>query len=303
MIIEYPILNVILDQTTAKSDYFGVELPYGVEEYARQFASSFGHFESHQKSVVVTKNKTHTFVGLITTTTNTTGELSTNQKTVFRWVLIPEKEYWQIDPFSLAATIEKADLRASTVGCQVNLPAVPRLVSEIADLLKNNDSPLILGATQYLLDGGKILLPMEEATENIIQQVWMILPDRSRSEFTFATLIPKKESLHNLALDCSLLATRSDANHGNISELEGDKISNPLSKQNKHFDVSLIKAEQLRTYPNGRFEQELLLAAENGDQVTVNKLMQRKTGNEMLRFSIYLLVIIVGVILVSKFIK
>jgi hypothetical protein len=148
-----------------------------------------------------------------------------------------------------------------------------RTVDQIRTILKAGDSPLLLGSVQALLDGCKIAVSRAEAGPNFVDDVWRLLPDKSKVEINPATFA------YSAALGFDIVV---------LPDVPANGIPGYLS------------AEQVREYPEGRYELALQHAAENGNQAELDRLFARKTSREVLRLAIGMVVFALVVVLILK---
>jgi hypothetical protein len=143
--------------------------------------------------------------------------------------------------------------------------AVPgRTVPGVQKVLKRSNGPELLGGCQALLDGSRLLFVRETASQDLIRDLWTLLPYSNRSELMPATFAWNK----NLAFDIAVVpAERADQFIGYMTE------------------------EQAGGYPEGRYELSLQTAAEAGDQASLDILWARRSRREMWRLGILLLVV------------
>lgn len=194
---------------------------------------------------------------------------------VFRIVIVNHRERIEIDPWLLAKQFEQSNEKGDleTISIDQLWPA-NRTADEIQTILKSGDSPLLLGSAQALLDGCKIIVSHSEANHDFIRDLWNLLPNQSRKELSFSTIVFSAEN----RFDLSVMP-------------EG---SRPLQ--------GFLTAEQVRDYPEGRYELALQLAAESRDQRELDRLFARKTSSQMLKLVISMIAFAFIVIIVMKLI-
>ena len=139
-------------------------------------------------------------------------------------------------------------------------PLPRRTAGELQAVLKSGDGPLLLGAAQALLDGGRVRL--DDPAD--VRKVWALLPDRTRAELRPATFAPDD------ALGFHLSA--------------GPPVATP----------GVLHADQCRDYPEGRYELALQLAVENGDQAELDRLLARRSSRDTLRLAATMVGVAVG---------
>lgn len=144
----------------------------------------------------------------------------------------------------------------------------PRSVESLQQILKEGDSPLLLGTTQVLVDGGRIVLERPEPAPRFARDVWMLLPHSIRAESYPATFA------FSTALDVHLIVM-------------------PVKRVT---DRRYLDEEQALNYPDSRYERHLQIAIEAGDQVGINRLFTRRSSGQTLRLAMML---VVGFLLLS----
>lgn len=148
----------------------------------------------------------------------------------------------------------------------------PRTVQQVRGVLKRPDGPNLLGGSQALVDGGRIVFERSEPDWNLLRDLWMLLPTRSRGEMWPATFaFSNTLQFHAVVVPAGL------------------KAASP-----QEFPHYLVEAEA-GDYPEGRYEYKLQSAAEGGDQEELDRLFSRRTNSEM--WKLILLIIAVMVLL------
>lgn len=136
-------------------------------------------------------------------------------------------------------------------------------LAEVVRILKSEDSPLLLGSVQALLDGSRLAFRRREPANNLVAGLWSLLPFRNRLEFSAATFA------FGNALKWNVLA-----------------IPEPRPEE---FDHRWLSEEQAGNYPEGRYELGLQLAAEADDEPALVKLLMRRTRADTLRMGLWML--------------
>lgn len=242
----------------------GDGISLATEEHALKLAVAFGQGPGEVASVLAVDDhdKRSRLVGSVRSIAP--GTLA------FRFAVVAIEEYPKVDPFHLAELLAKQSEKAGSIESEPS-PPERREVRRAAEILKAGDSPLILGAVQVLLDGGRFAVPLAEAGEGFIARVRQLMPYRSLDEMTFATQAFSAE----LPVDAMVLP---------------EAVSVP----------GLFVAEALRCYPNGRYEQAMLLACEQGDQAEFDRLLCRKTGTDTLKLAMGMVLFALVVTLIMK---
>jgi hypothetical protein len=194
----------------------------------------------------------------------------------FYLLVMPWSEYaatWDGDPFALAERFPppwqaRGDLPALTDPCE----APPRTVEQVRQVLQRQDSPTLLGATQALVDGGRVVFPRDRSDTPLLRDLWTLLPTSTRAQlwpasFTFAN----RPGFH-----VAVTPRLNDAFDGYVTE------------------------EQAGDYPEGRYERAVQIAAETNDQRELDALFGRPSRQHVLRLGIALLVLMLANVGVVK---
>lgn len=184
----------------------------------------------------------------------------------FRFLVLTRRLYEAIgDPFLIADRFppdwSARGLLPPLAWTPDSLP--PRTVAEVARVLKDGDGPFLLGATQGLLDGARVVLVRPAPDEAVVRSLWKLLPTRSRGELWPATFAFNLDLGFHLAVLPAVPATLPP---GSVTE------------------------EQAKDYPQGRYELALQIAAENGDQREVDRLFARRSSRDTLRLAVLILI-------------
>jgi hypothetical protein len=151
-------------------------------------------------------------------------------------------------------------------------PLPPRTVEQVRRVLQRPDGPNLLGASQVLVDGGRVVFGRTGPDSTLLRDLWCLLPTSTRSE-----LWPASFAFGN-DLRFHVLA---------VPEAEGELY--------EHYHTE----EQAGDYPEGRYELALQTAAESGDQRELDRLFARRSQAETLRLAVYLLLAAVVVLLAA----
>ena len=191
-------------------------------------------------------------------------------------------QIWQIATYhQLGNPFQLADLFPPDAPDRGELPTrqyepapLPRpSVAELASRLAEADMPLVLGATQALLDGSRVRFTPSDATEATLRLIWDLLPDTAR-----ARLWPHTAANAQTREDFDAVITTET-----VAALPG-----------------VLTADQCRDYPEGRYELALQTAIERGDQAAVDTLFARRSSRETLRFAAALLVLMLAGAVVAR---
>ena len=222
----------------------GFALPVGVVAPATLFAVPFGR---RQVTVVSLHGRT------------------------FRFLVLDRRLFGLIpDPFAIADRFPvewnaRHELSALEWPAEL-LPA--RTVEQLQAILKGGDGPFLLGASQTLVDSGRIRLHRPEPVPDLFRDLWSLLPDSTRRQTWVTTFA------YAPTLEFGLMAT-ADPSDGAVGYLTED---------------------QARDYPESRYERELQVAVELPDQAALDRLLHRRSSAETLRMALWM---VIGVAVVS----
>jgi hypothetical protein len=194
----------------------------------------------------------------------------------FRFLVLGRDLYHHLgDPFAVADRYPPQwDAARTLPAIEWPMEVLPRRTAEQIDgILKHGDSPLLLGSTQALVDGSRLVLQRPAPDEAFFRGLWQLLPDRTRCElwpasFAFALDLP----FHAAALPAV-----------------------PRLDPFRYHDE-----ERARDYPQGRYELYLQIAAEHGDQRELDRLFARRTSDQTIRLGLYM---IAGALVVAALFK
>lgn len=196
----------------------------------------------------------------------------------FRFLVMDRTLYGHLgDPFAIADRFPP-DWSAKGSLAAMEWPPEPlpsRRVDELQSMLKAGDTSLLLGATQVLVDGGCIVLKRSEPQEAFMRGLWQLLPNRTRAE-----LFP--------------------ASFAFSDELGFDAVALP----DPPTDPSRLRHTEdgLRDYPQSRYELNLQIAIESGDQSELERLFARRTSDDTIRLGLTIIAVALVVALILKFV-
>lgn len=147
-------------------------------------------------------------------------------------------------------------------------PLPPRTVRQVRQVLKRPDGPTFLGASQVLIDGGRLVFERSHPDTELLRDLWLLLPVSTRSE-----LWPASFAFGNTLRFHAVVVPRA----------VGDEYADYVSE------------EQAGDYPSGRYEFHLQAAAEAGDQDELNALFARRSRTETFRLGLMILAFLVMV--------
>jgi hypothetical protein len=194
----------------------------------------------------------------------------------FRCLALPAELYKAVgDPFLIAERFapqwgERVAL--ATLAWQTDVPG--RTVDQVRRVLQEDDSATLLGAAQALVDGGRIVFERPFPASDLLRRLWMLLPDSTRAEVWPASYA------FSPALDIHAIVVP-----------KADTASFP----------SYLTETQAGDYPEGRYELNLQIAAEAGDQAELNRLLYRRSSRQTVWLAVILLIAVMGLAAMAKY--
>jgi hypothetical protein len=182
----------------------------------------------------------------------------------FRLLILSRDLYRHLgDPFSISDRYPSAWTSGTLPDLTWPMEVLPeRTLDQLDHVLKHGDGPLLLGTTQALVDGNRVLLPGIAPNEALARDLWLLLPDSTRCDLWPASFAFSGELGFHLAF--------------------GPTLS---SSDHKHR----LTEDALREYPAGNYELNLQIAIESGDRASLRRLLRRRSSAETLRLAIYML--------------
>lgn len=151
-----------------------------------------------------------------------------------------------------------------------------RTLEQLDAVLKHGDTGLLLGATQALVDGNRVLLKRSAPDEALARGLWQLLPDRTREDLWPASFAFSDDLKFHLAL---------------LPQLPSESASPaPLTE------------EPVRDYPPSRYELHLQIAVESGDRAALRRLLARRTADDTIRLGFYILAFMLIVALLFRYV-
>jgi hypothetical protein len=147
-------------------------------------------------------------------------------------------------------------------------PLPRRTVEQLQRVLKAGDMALLLGGTQALLDGGRLLVEVDRPADDLLRGLWALLPDRTRCELWPATFAFSAD----LGFHVAAVPVAPDP-----------------------WPAGVLSDDQCRDYPEGRYELAVQTTVEAGDQAGLDKLFARRTSQETLRLAATMFALAVAV--------
>ncbi|MBL8797414.1 MAG: hypothetical protein JNM56_26160 [Planctomycetia bacterium] len=198
----------------------------------------------------------------------------------FRLLVVPREDYglWLGDPFALADRFPppwsaRGDLPTLLFPRE---PPSRRTVEQVRQVLKNGDSATLLGGVQALIDAGRIVFQRPAPAPDLLRQLWLLMPQSSRAEIWPATFA-----------------------FGN--DLRFDVLVTPRVDPARFPDY--LTEEQAGDYPQGRYELDVQIAAESGDQRALDALFTRRSSRQTLKLAVILLVVVAVVALAARILQ
>lgn len=268
-------LVIVTDSTGPKVVARSEEFPFAWEEAARTAAVRFGRRPAGvvcpSAVFAVPVGKAHVAVVQVADQPGFEGDPPLG----FRFLILTRRLYEALgDPFAIAlkypADWSKRGTLPALAWPEERLPK--RLIDELQTALKAGDMPLLLGGTQALIDGGRLLL-VTPTPSNEIAEIWRLLPDRTRFELWPATFAFSNDlGFHAAALP---------------------EAPSP-------WPEGYLTADQARDYPEGRYELALQIAVEAGNQAEVDRLFARRSSKDALRLALSMLGAAMVIAIISK---
>jgi hypothetical protein len=186
----------------------------------------------------------------------------------FRLLILPKELYRDLggDPFFISDSLPPPWLARG------DLPALewtagsppPRTVEALRRTLDVPNSPTLLGGVQALLDGGRLVFERTAPAPELVRSLWQLLPHHDRSELWPATF-------------CF-----GNAHHFHVVV---------LPRANDTEVAGYIPEEQAGDYPEGRYELNLQVAVESGNQRDLDHLLAQRSRAQTFRLVVGLLAV------------
>jgi hypothetical protein len=220
----------------------------------------------------------------------------------FHFVVVEKSHYeaWIRDPFILAAKIEPTwDAPELPMLALPTEGFSPRAVTQIQEVLKrvkktalkvgdnpdapdfertaaNSESPVLLGGTQILVDGGRLIFERPKGDLALASGLWLLLPEGTR-----AYLWPTSFAFSR--------------------ELEFDVLMVP--HVNDELRDGYSTEDQAADYPQGAYELALQVAAEAGDQKELDAVFSRRDSRRTIRLALITLAVVCILVLISRLMR
>ncbi|MFL5240469.1 MAG: hypothetical protein ACJ8FY_00015 [Gemmataceae bacterium] len=197
----------------------------------------------------------------------------------FHLLVLPAGAYHDLggDPFDLADRIPviwHGRRELPSLSLPEDLP-VRRTVAQIQTVLQRPDGPNLLGGSQALIDGGRLVFERSAPDSELIRGLWMLLPVSSRIRLWPATF-----AFGNSLAFHALITPRITEEH-----------------------TGYIEEDQMGGYPEGRYELGVQAAAESSNQAELDRLFNRPGREQTLRLGLMILGFMIVLSLVMSFIN
>jgi hypothetical protein len=196
----------------------------------------------------------------------------------FRFLVLTRELYRHLgDPFAISDRYPPEWNATGTLPL-LAWPVAPlpeRTLEQLDAVLKHGDTGMLLGATQALVDGNRVLVQRSAPDEALARGLWQLLPDRTRADLWPASFAFSDE----LGLDLAILPTV------------------PAGRP-----PGALGEEAVRDYPQSRYELHLQIAIESGDRAALRKLLARRTADDTIRLALYMLAFALLVALIFRFV-
>ncbi|MBA4066120.1 MAG: hypothetical protein C0501_20860 [Isosphaera sp.] len=182
------------------------------------------------------------------------------------------------DPFAVSDRFP-ADWSVSGRLPELEWPPTPlpeRTVEQLDAVLRAGDGPLLLGATQAVVDGNRVLLVRQAPDEPAVRAVWQLLPDRTRADRWPASFAFSADLGFHLAAGPAFARP--------------EREPRPLTE------------EAVKDYPQSRYELDLQIAVESGDRAALRRLLARRTSDDTVRLAAYIILFALVVAALLRFV-
>jgi hypothetical protein len=195
----------------------------------------------------------------------------------FRFLIVASELYRHLgDPFTVSDYFPPH--WSSGTLPDLTWPAHPlpeRTLEQLNLILKNGDGPLLLGTTQALVDGHRVLLTAAAPNESLARDLWQLLPDSTRREIWPASFAFSNDLRFHLAISPNFQTADQQAR---------------------------MTEDLLRDYPPGSYELNLQIAVESGDRNSLRRLLARRSSDETLRLGLYMVAFALLAAIVFRFV-
>jgi hypothetical protein len=197
----------------------------------------------------------------------------------FHALAVPRFAYEAVgDPFALADRFPPTWSARGDLPDLELPPELPprRTVAAVLEAFQAGDMPWLLGGTQALLDGARLIVAADAPDEARLRQLWVLLPTRTRAELRPATLTPSLDAATALGIHVAVVPGAAE------------------------LPPNVLGLDQTRDYPEGRYELALQVAVETNDQADLDRLFARRTSAETLRLALTAVALATAVAVIVK---
>jgi hypothetical protein len=195
----------------------------------------------------------------------------------FHLLVLTRADYAKLggDPFELAQQFPPPwEARGELPALSVPARFPQRTVHEVREALQRGDqSPVLLGAAQALVDGGRLVFQRSAPDTQLLRDLWTILPTSNRCNLWPASFA------FGAAPGFDVLV---------VPDASGPEYARYLTER------------QAGDYPEGHYELNLQIAAEAGDQRELDALFARRSRSEIWRMGLVLLGLVSVLVVVGN---
>jgi len=145
--------------------------------------------------------------------------------------------------------------------------------ADIERTVENSESPALLGGTQVLVDGGKLMFVRKAPDQDLMRGLWTLLPYSLRGKIWPASFA----FTNDLGFDAVVVPR--------LGETSWEGYTNE---------------DQAADYPAGSYELALQTAAESGSQADLDAVLSRRTSGETLRLAWHILIVMAVLVIGSQ---
>jgi hypothetical protein len=203
-----------------------------------------------------------------------------NELLGFRFLVLARDLYQHLgDPFAVS---DRYPVNWSATGGLPDLawppePLPARTIEQLDTVLRAGDGPFLLGGTQAIVDGNRILLRRDSPDERLVRDLWQLLPDRTRAEKWPASFAFSDELGFHLA-------------------------AGPTLKPLPGREPKPLTEETAKDYPQGGYELSLQIAIESHDAAALRRLLARRTADDTIRLGLYMIAFALVVAILFRFV-